>query len=296
MILLRILNSSFYFGSPFMLTLITITCCLAATLTGPSEPEVEVREKIVYSKVDDRELLLDAFVPQVQGQRPAVLVVHGGAWRSGNRQQLRSYATALAKRGIVCFAIDYRLAPKYKFPAQIDDCRAAVKWIRDNAADYQVDAKRLGAIGYSAGGHLVCLLATSGEQPSEKNGFVDTRLKAVVAGGAPTDFRSFPDNGRWAEYWMGGDLQTQPDLFRNASATVFVDKDDPPVFFFNGTDDSVVPVSWSKSCYEALKASGVKTEMHTIAGAGHMEAARDSVALEKAFDFLETELQAEAMK
>jgi acetyl esterase/lipase len=258
-----------------------------------TELEVEIREKIVYSKVDDRELLLDAFVPNGEGKRPGVLVVHGGAWKSGNRLQLRTYANSLAKRGIVCFAIDYRLAPKHKFPAQIEDCRAAIKWIRANADDYQVDTSRLGAIGYSAGGHLVCLLATTGEQPSEKNGNVDTRIKAAAAGGAPTDFRSFPDNGRWAEYWMGGDLKTLPDLFRDASATAFVDKDDAPVFFFNGTDDKVVPISWSKSCFEALKASGVKTEMHTIEGAGHLEAARDLPALEKAFTFLEAELQVE---
>ena len=219
------------------------------------------------------------------------MVVHGGAWRSGNRQQLRTYAKELAKRGIVCFAIDYRLAPEHKFPAQIEDCREAVKWIRANATEFKVDTERLGAIGYSAGGHLVCLLATTGEKPKEENGNVDTRIKAAAAGGAPTDFRSFPDNGKWAEYWMGGDLKTCPDLFRDASATAFVDKEDAPVFFFNGTVDKVVPIAWSQSCYEALKSIGVKTEMHTIEGAGHMEAARDVAALEKAFAFLEAELK-----
>jgi dipeptidyl aminopeptidase/acylaminoacyl peptidase len=138
---------------------------------------------------------------------------------------------------------------------------------------------------------LVCLLATTGEKPKEENGNVDTRIKAAAAGGAPTDFRSFPDNGKWAEYWMGGDLKTCPDLFRDASATAFVDKEDAPVFFFNGTVDKVVPIAWSQSCYDALKSIGVKTEMHTIEGAGHMEAARDVVALEKAFAFLEAELK-----
>jgi acetyl esterase/lipase len=274
-----------------MLVLNAIAICLTVVLVGSTEVEVEMREKIVYSKVGDRELLLDAFVPKREGNLPAVLVVHGGAWRSGNRQQLRTYAKELAKRGIVCFAIDYRLAPEHKFPAQIEDCREAVKWIRANATEFKVDTERLGAIGYSAGGHLVCLLATTGEKPKEENGNVDTRIKAAVAGGAPTDFRSFPDNGKWAEYWMGGDLKTCPDLFRDASATAFVDKEDAPVFFFNGTVDKVVPIAWSQSCYEALKSIGVKTEMHTIEGAGHMEAARDVAALEKAFAFLEAELK-----
>jgi len=277
-----------------MLTLpILISICFVPIVSDTVEAEFEVREKIVYSTVADRELFLDAFIPKGDGVHPAVLVVHGGAWRSGDRKQLRGYANALAKRGLVCFAIDYRLAPKDKFPAQIEDCREAVKWIRSHAADYQVDPNKLGAIGYSAGGHLVCLLATTGEAPSDQNGNVDTRLQAVAAGGAPTDFRKFEDNGKWAEYWMGGDLTTQPDRFRAASATVFVDKNDPPVFFYNGTDDKLVSIEWSKSCYEALKANGVKTEMHEIEGAGHLTAAMNPAALEKAYSFLQQELQAD---
>lgn len=274
---------------------VVLAIVLAPVARAVAESEFDVREKIVYSTVADRELLLDAFLPKGDGPYPAVLVVHGGAWRSGDRKQLRSYANALVERGFVCFAIDYRLAPKDKFPAQIDDCREAVKWIRANSASYKVDPNKLGAIGYSAGGHLVCLLGTTGEAPSEKNGNVDTRIQAVAAGGAPTDFRVFPDNGKWAEYWMGGDLKTQPDRFRDASATLFVDKDDPPVFFFNGTDDKLVPIEWSKSCFEALKAKGVKTEMHTIDGAGHLTAAMNPEALEKAYAFLQKELQAEAL-
>ncbi|NNE00996.1 MAG: alpha/beta hydrolase [Pirellulaceae bacterium] len=254
----------------------------------------ELREKIVYSKVDDRDLLLDAFVPNSDGVHPAVLVVHGGAWRSGNRKQLRGYATALADRGFVCFAIDYRLAPAHKFPAQIDDCRAAVKWIRQHAADYKADPTRLGAIGYSAGGHLVSLLGTTGEGPSEKNGNVDLRLQAVAAGGAPTDFRWFPDKGKWAEYWMGGTLETVPEKFQAASSAAFVDKDDPPTFFFNGTADKLVSLTWTRQCFNALKQAGVKTEMHIIQDAGHIQAAANEQALEKAYAFLSTQLRGRA--
>ena len=121
---------------------------------------------------------------------------------------------------------------------------------------------------------------TSGEPPSEQNGNVDLRLQAVVAGGAPTDFRWFPDKGRWAEYWMGGDLDAVPDKFRDASPTVFVDKDDPPIFFFNGTEDELVPLVWTQACHNALKAIGVKTHLHVIEGAGHMQAAGNAEALD----------------
>lgn len=272
------------------LQIFALTFLLDPTGAAVAETDFETREGIVYSKVDERELLLDVFLPNGDSLRPGVLVVHGGAWRSGNRKQLEGYATALAKRGFTCFAIDYRLAPDHQFPAQIEDCRAAVRWIRDHAAEYKVDSKRLGAIGYSAGGHLVSLLGTTGEAPSKDNGNQDTRLQAVVAGGAPTDFRWFPDNGKWAKFLMGGDLSTVPERFKAASSAAFVDKDDPPVFFFNGDKDALVPLAWTRSCYDALKTQGVKTEMHIIEGAGHMQAATDLKSLTKAAEFLESEL------
>ncbi|MGB7345775.1 MAG: alpha/beta hydrolase [Pirellulaceae bacterium] len=253
--------------------------------------EYEIQEKVVYSTVDGRELLLDAFVPKPDGVYPAVLVVHGGAWRMGDRRQLRGYATELAARGFCCFAIDYRLAPQHKFPAQIDDCRAAVKWIRQNAAKYKADANLLGAIGYSAGGHLATLLGTTGEAASEKNDHVDMRIQAVAAGGAPTDFRWFPDKGRWAEYWMGGTLDTVPEKFNAASSTAFIDANDAPTFFFNGTNDKLVPLIWSQACHFALKDAGVRTEMHLVYGAGHMQAAANETALLKACEFLVSELK-----
>ncbi|NQV28037.1 MAG: alpha/beta hydrolase [Rhodopirellula sp.] len=269
-------------------TLVVLAMTLAAQ--QPAEYPFVVRNDIVYSKVGDRELLLDAYLPQKKEASPAVLVVHGGAWRFGNRKQLQGYAEALAKGGFVCFAIDYRLAPQHKFPAQIDDCRAAVKWIRRSAAQYDVDPEKLGAIGYSAGGHLVSLLGTTGEAPTEKNGHIDTRLQVVVAGGAPTDFRWFPDKGKWCEFLMGGDLDAVPEKFYAASSSAFADKDDPPTFFFNGTEDKLVPLPWSQSCFGALKAAGVKTEFHKIEGAGHIEAARNPEALAKAYAFLRAEL------
>ena len=136
---------------------VLLTVTMTSVVSSATDAEFDVHEKVVYSTVADPELLLDAFVPKEDGPHPAVLVVHGGAWKSGDRNQLRGYANLLAKRGFVCFAIDYRLAPQNKFPAQIEDCRAAVKWIRTHATDYKVSPDKIGAIGYSAGGHLVVI-------------------------------------------------------------------------------------------------------------------------------------------
>lgn len=273
-----------------MLRLPLLFVLLGAGLVSAESLEFDRQDKVVYKTVGERELLADVFVPKAEGTYPGVLVVHGGGWRSGNRKQLRGYARALAGEGCVCFAIDYRLAPLDKFPAQIDDCRSAVKWIRTNADKYKVDPKRIGAIGYSAGGHLVSLLATTGKAPSDENGDVDTRLTAVVAGGAPTEFRELPAKGAWAEYWMGGTLETVPDKFKAASPTVFVDKDDPPIFFFNGTKDRIVPLRWSTPLYEALQKHGIKTAMHKIEDKNHFQAASNKEALAKAYDFLLKEL------
>ena len=252
--------------------------------------EFDSHYSVPYATVDDHQLLLDAFIPQTDGDHPAVLVVHGGSWKSGNRMQLRTYAMMLANMGMSSFCIDYRLAPKHKFPAQIDDCRTALGWIRQHAKEYKVDPNRVGAIGYSAGGHLVSLLATTGQAPCEENGHCDTRIQACAAGGAPTDFRTFDDNGKWAEYWMGGDLETVPEKFHDASSVAFVDPSDAPVFFFNGTADELVNVKWSKDCHDALKKAGVRTEMYLVDGAGHISAAMNPDAVQKACEFLKDEL------
>ena len=274
-----------------MLNSTLLFLCLAAVSQDAAKYDFDTRENIVYAKVGEHELRLDAFVPKKDETYPAILVIHGGAWRHGNRKQLRSYAKSLAAMGFVCFAIDYRLAPEHKFPAQIDDCRAALKWVRRQAAKYKVDARRVGAIGYSAGGHLTALLATTGEAANDKNGNIDTRLQAAAAGGAPTDFRTFPDNGRWAEYFMGGDLDEVPEKFRDASPAAFVDASDPPIFFFNGTNDLLVPLVWTEACYRALSDAGVRTELYKVEGAGHLQAALNANALIRAYEFLKRELR-----
>ena len=245
---------------------------------------------IVYTRSGKVDLKLDAYIPNAEGLHPVVLVVHGGAWASGSRRQLAFYAMKLARSGFCCFAIDYRLAPKYKFPAQIEDCRAAVRWIRKHAAEYSGDASRLGAIGYSAGGHLVALLGTTGT-PGDAAGKVDTRLQCVVAGGAPCEFRHMPDKGRRLAFWLGGTMDEVAQNFRNATPVVFASKDDPPMMFFNGTQDRLVPLKWTMPLFESLRSKGVPVQMHQIKGAGHMAAAANAEALTAAVSFLKQHLQ-----
>ena len=264
-----------------------------------SEHRFERTRDIVYKEVDGRKLRLNTFVPRGDGPFPAVLVVHGGAWRAGSRTQLTMYAKSLARRGFACFSIDYRLAPRHKSPAQIEDCRDAVRWIRQHAGEYRVDPGRIGAIGYSAGGHLVSLLATTGLSKADDPKGVGTKITAAMAGGAPTDFRPTRENSRALTYWLGGRRRDKPAVYNAASPAAFVDGNDAPIFFYNGSADMLVPVKIHRTIgyagptalHAALKEAGVATDLHVIKGAGHFLAIINKTALESAYAFLDKHLK-----
>ena len=264
-----------------------------------SEYRFDRTQDIVYKEIDGKKLKLNVFVPKGDGPFPAVLVVHGGAWRTGSRTQLTMYAKSLARRGFSCFAINYRLAPKHKSPAQIEDCRDAIRWIRQHAAKHKTDPSRIGAIGYSAGGQLVSLLATTGLTKENDPKGVGTKIVAAVAGGAPTDFRAIRENSKALSYWLGGSRGEKPEIYDAASPAAFVDKDDAPIFFYNGSTDLLVPVKNHRTIgyagptalHAALQKAGVETDLHVIKGAGHFFAILNKTALNAGYAFLDRHLK-----
>lgn len=276
-----------------------VSMCLCGVLVGSASAlcadeatkfDFDTTSNIEYGQAGDVKLLLDAYVPKGAGPFPTVLVVHGGAWLSGSKTQLSLYAKALASRGYACFAINYRLAPKHVFPAQIDDCRTAVKWVRTKGkTDYKVDVNRVGAIGYSAGGHLVALLAATGEKP-EKDGDVDTRLQAVCAGGAPCDFRDMPATQKALAYWLGGTRADKPEAYTNASPMNFVTKDDAPIYFYNGSSDTLVKQNTAQALCDALVALNVDAKIHIVDKGTHLTTVVDRDALAGAYEFLNKHL------
>ncbi len=273
---------------------------------------VTVERDVVYAERGEDKLLLDVYQPKTEGPHAAVLVVHGGAWRSGSKAQLMAYAREIASRGHVAFAINYRLAPDHIFPAQIDDCREAVRFIVANAEKYSVDPERLGAIGYSAGGHLVALLGTQGvsiavdnaQVSDDADAVVDAtngtngevagesliRLRAVAPGGAPCDFRGLPANMQGLAFWLGGTPGEKAESYNAASPAAFVTKEACPMFFFHGESDELVNLSSPKEMMAELKKAGVENEIHVVEGAGHIAAAMDMDALKAALDFLDGHL------
>ena len=252
---------------------------------------------VVYQNIDGQELKCDVYTPAGEGPFPAILAVHGGAWRQGSKFALLRHAWKMAQSGYVVVSINYRHAPKHPFPAQIHDCKHAIRWMKFRASKMKIDPDRIGAFGYSAGGHLVSLLGTSdsdddleGEVAPEMEKF-DTRVKAVAAGGAPCEFSWIDEDSRVLSYWLGGSPQQKPDAYRAASPTTYVSADDPAFFFFHGTSDLLVPVSSSRTLHESLEKSGVSTQHFTAKGGGHFSTFSDISWMEKAIEFFDIHLK-----
>jgi acetyl esterase/lipase len=246
-----------------------------------------------YVERESGPLKADIYVPKGEGPFPGVLVVHGGAWWMGTRAQLSGFAQQLASRGLTAVAISYRFAPTNKFPAQIEDCKEAVRWMRQHAERLKIDPERIGGFGYSAGAQLTALLGTTGiEGVADPQGSLSTRLLAVAGGGVPCDFRTLPLDLEMLSFWLGGTRREQGETYRLASPAAFVTADDPPMFFFHGENDKLVPIESPKAMCEELKDAGVSAELYVVPKADHIFAMMDRTALEKCANFLVENLQA----
>ena len=263
-----------------------------------NKSSVEPLSGVVYSDNGVR-LTADIYVPAGDGPFPGVLVVHGGAWRSGSPLQMGHISQRLAREGYVAVSIRYRLAPEYKFPAQIHDCKAAIRWMRTHAAEYKIDPERIGAWGYSAGAHLVALLATTDptaglEGPNVPADAPSTRVKAVVTGGTPCDFRPLPEDAQAMFFLFGGSRRELPELYAQASPAAWVSSDDPPIFMYHGSADHLVPLRNAERMYVLLKQAGVPCELKIIPEAGHVPAMFNSEAARAAVKFLDEHLKGPA--
>lgn len=265
------------------ITNILVACAVIAGANDEpkQESQLERFNNVVYVKRGDTNLLADVYVPHGDGPFPSVLMVHGGAWRTGAKWHMGGHARRISECGYTVVNINYRLAPKHKFPAQIDDCRAALLWMRKNAEDYKIDPKRIAGYGYSAGAHLVSLLGVTNPRDDE-----GTRLRAVVAGGTPCDFQDVRPNATIFKYWLGGTRNELPDVYKQASPVTFVTADDPPFFFFHGEKDLLVPRRTPDRMMNLLKEINVRAEWHEVPEKGHITAMLDKTAQEKAIAFL----------
>ena len=204
---------------------------------------------IVYARYGDRELQLDLYAPKdSSAPLPAIVCVHGGGWFKGDRSNMTQLAQALAARGFVTVSISYRLSGEAKFPAAIQDCKAAVRWLRANADKYRVDGDAIGVTGLSAGGHLAALLASSHgvEELEGDGGHRDhsSAVQACMAMGAQSDLESDrigelssrPDDPFYRTF-LGAPQSDQPAIYALASPRHHLDARDPPIAFMTGALD-----------------------------------------------------------
>ena len=223
---------------------------------------------VIYRDTDGIRLTLDGHVPEGKGPFPAIILVHGGGWVAGDKQQYITYIfQPLSDAGFAWFSINYRLAPQFKFPADVEDVEAAVGWIKANAAKYKVDAKRIALIGESSGGHLVSLVGAR-NQPG-------ARVAAVVSMYGIHDFISA--SIAWKPIPVeilqlfgipAVNAKTAPILIK-ASPVVYVSKDMPPFLLMHGSNDEDVPYEQSVEMCNAMKNAGAQCDLITIQGAPH---------------------------
>ncbi len=251
-----------------------------ANVAGGAEPAAgRTIEGIVYRTVDRHELKLDLHLPKnLESDVPCVIFVHGGGWKNGDRKSGQKNAAWLIEHGFAVAAIDYRLTDVARWPAQIDDCYAAVRWVRTSGRQHGIDPRRIGVWGTSAGAHLAALLGTRAD-PGVSNR--STRVQAVCDWFGPTDLLTMPPNnvgdGRSEEdvansngaKLLGHTVRDVPRLARDASALYQVSGDDPPFLIMHGADDPGVPLSQSQRLHAALTKAGVPSRLHVIEGAGH---------------------------
>ncbi len=265
-------------------------------------------QDVIYSSDNSSGLSCDVYAPSnlSAGKTiPAVLVIHGGAWSSGDKRLMAGYARQLAQAGTVAVAINYHHAPASKFPTPVDDVREALIWLRDQAATYSIDVDRIGIFGYSAGGHLACLIATLQDESLDRLlttsnwGKNDPRWQriprvvAVVAGGPPCEFRDLPINNTTLAYFLGGTRAEKPEVYAAASPTSFASSGDCEIGFIHGERDFIVPISSSRSLYEAQLAAGVNSEFVVVEKQGHLVTFMHPLTGEALMNYLRRKLRLE---
>lgn len=250
---------------------------------GADLRDVDIPRDLVYKRVDGRDLKLDIYSPRsITHPLPVVIWIHGHRWSYGNKEQ-RPPINLMAQ-GYIVVSIDYRLSGEALFPAAIEDCKAAVRWLRANAATYHIDPDHIGA-GPLCGGHLAALLGTSGsvaelEGAGDNSGF-SSRVQAVCEMSAPSDIlqlyetasSSNDGSGRRAkssvEQFLGGSGERIRAKAIAASPTTYVSKDDAAFLVIHGENDTSIPVSQAEAFVSKLKAAGVDATLEIAKGRGH---------------------------
>ena len=236
---------------------------------------------IPYAATDNPRQRLDLYMPRdadSDARLPLVVYVHGGGWQGGDKRAGLMLLPLVQSGEYAVASVGYRLTGEAIWPAQIHDCKAAIRWLRAHAEEHGIDPARIGVAGSSAGGHLVCLLGTTGGEPELEGALgehrdVDSRVICVVNQFGPTDFGDIDGANDAAKGMvaklLGGRPQEVPEVARAASPLTHVTPDDAPVICIHGTADQLVPYSQSTKLDRACEKAGVECLVLTIPDGGH---------------------------
>jgi len=269
-------------------------------LLGPIPADIRFDADVVYRQVSGKKLRLDVYQNRSASiaNRPAIIYVHGGAWKFGSKAMSRAMLLDLAHRGYVVFSIEYRLLPDGQFPRCIEDCKAAVRWVKAHAREYNIASDRIGVIGASAGAHLAALMAVSSDSDFRTGDDLDqsATVAAVVAYFGAFDLRGYGEAGGGLIRELVGESETdKPDLYVRVSPFTYVesaakargdkrrasDAGDgnqaaaahpapfPPFLLIHGDADELVDISQSRKMCKALHEAGCQAELIEVHGGTH---------------------------
>lgn len=255
--------------------------------TKPLPKGVEKLADVQYGKVGERALLMDIYrlTETADKPRPVIVNFHGGGWNHGDKSSTGLAGMKLVKAGFVLVSVDYRLTSQAIFPAQINDAKCAIRFLREHAREYNIDPDHIGAMGSSAGGHIAALLGTAGDAKELEGdggspGF-SSKVQAVIDMWGPANFLTIAsqdktNNGTVRDTakssvgkLLGSSVSENKEKASAASPIHYVSKDDPPFLIIHGDADPTVPVEQSKEFDEALRKAGVESKLILAPGFGH---------------------------
>ena len=261
--------------------------CVAAIAAAAQDRQPKAPLNLEYARPPSGPLSLDLYLPDTGGPFPLVLWIHGGAFRAGDKGGIW-YKPILnqTQRGYAVASIDYRLSGTAKFPALVHDAKAAVRWLRANAARYNLKADRIVVAGESAGGYQAAMLGTSGGvaelEGTLGNPKESSRVQGVIDFFGPTDLLAMDDGASSCQtplvhrtanspesQLLGCNPDDCPDRAKAASPIAYVARDNPPFLILHGAADCQVPHSQSQRLYDALRAAGAAADVHLLPGVGH---------------------------
>lgn len=265
--------------------------------------KIRVIKNLAYSKSEIPRQRLDLYLPKTGKAKPVLVWIHGGGWRAGSKESGAPGMSQFLEKGFAIACINYRLSTDAIFPAQIQDCKQAIGWLKAHAEEYELAVDRFGVFGSSAGGHLAALVGTTGGDDTfvgpGQDASVST-VNAVCDFYGPTDLEKFVATPGFESHrgdnapeslLLGGPVEEKRDLARQANPIRHIDPQDPPFLIIHGTDDRTVPWNQSQLLFAALKEKGVPVHLHEIKGAGHGGPAFSDPAITKmVVDFFESRL------